>query len=137
MKLIVGDDAEDAPIVWSLGTLSIPQLPGTTAGPRGVFAAAQPKPEIRHVFRPPAKQPPAIVSLAFTVLTLLPLPAAIFLAFAVGGNFKVRAGVRSHPDAIPLPWPFFSRPPFPVFRDLCTFAIFGTIRLTQNFQNFG
>eukprot|EP00884_Botryococcus_braunii_P000899 jgi/Botrbrau1/1080/Bobra.0076s0044.1 len=88
VKLVIGDDAEAAPVEWSLGTLAVAQLPGTSAGPRGAYAAAQPKVEIRHIFRPPAKQPPVLVSLAFTVLSLLPLPAALFMAFYVGGNFK-------------------------------------------------
>lgn len=83
VALLLGDPAAPHGLSGSIGSLALPDV--GDAKPKLLTAASQPtnnlKPNIEHIFRPPASRPPAIVSLVFTGLALAPL---VFLLGALG-----------------------------------------------------
>jgi oligosaccharyltransferase complex subunit delta (ribophorin II) len=47
-----------------------------------------PQPELKHLFRPAEKRPPAVVSQVFTLLVLAPLPILLLTWFKIGFNLR-------------------------------------------------
>jgi oligosaccharyltransferase complex subunit delta (ribophorin II) len=87
--LVLGAAAPLVASEWTFATIHVTHRPlpdGTQPPPpsTALERVSQPKPEIKHVFRPPVKRAPAIVSLVFTVIVLLPLFAFCLGAFKLG-----------------------------------------------------
>jgi oligosaccharyltransferase complex subunit delta (ribophorin II) len=81
VELFVSDPLFENPIRTKLGDIKLTFLDNASSA-----AAAQnkatlhaPKPEIKHLFRPPEQTPPAIVSTVFTVLCLVPFALLLVL----------------------------------------------------------
>ncbi|KAL2643098.1 hypothetical protein R1flu_010685 [Riccia fluitans] len=103
LELIVGDVTMENSFLWALGSLDLdlPEAPEGAAKPPAVRVDVAkmfgPKEEIAHIFRQPEKRPPAQLSNAFFVLTLLPL-----VGFLVGLRF-VGASLKNFPTSgLPL-----------------------------------
>ncbi|BBN00575.1 dolichyl-diphosphooligosaccharide---protein glycosyltransferase subunit 2 (ribophorin II) [Marchantia polymorpha subsp. ruderalis] len=94
MELIVGDATMENSFLWALGTLDLdlPEAPeGVSKVPAVPVDATKkfgPKAEIVHIFRQPEKRPPAQLSNAFFILTLLPLVGFVVGLRYVGANIK-------------------------------------------------
>ncbi|KAG0583342.1 hypothetical protein KC19_3G128600 [Ceratodon purpureus] len=90
VDLIVGDDVMENSFLWSLVSLELdlPEGPeGSTASVAPVSKFA-PKLEIAHIFRQPEKRPPTYLSMAFLILTLLPLVGFFVGLQQLGVNLK-------------------------------------------------
>lgn len=91
MSLIVGDNAMQIPIAWTLGDISL-TFSGEAKKTKRQERITEPKPAIEHMFRIPEKRPPKLVSTAFTILTILPV-LIMFVVWAKAGanveNFHV------------------------------------------------
>lgn len=88
VDLIVGDDVMENSFLWTLASLDLdlPEGPeGASSAPVSKFG---PKPEISHIFRQPEKRPPTYLSMAFLVLTLLPLVGFFVALLQLGVNLK-------------------------------------------------
>ncbi|KAK6168009.1 hypothetical protein SNE40_021919 [Patella caerulea] len=85
VELIIGDPVIENPISWTLATLSLrfPEGSATTKESTNQYAA---KPEIKHKFNVPEKRPPAVVSLAFSALVLVPVLILFILWIKIGVN---------------------------------------------------
>jgi oligosaccharyltransferase complex subunit delta (ribophorin II) len=120
--LLIGDPSATDPhpqgVEWPLGDVRFAEAVAAATGPGGAAAgnkannnkpAKQPKlltaahqpahnalPDIRHAFRRPERRAPAVVSLVFTALALLPLAALVPALLAAGANLK---GWPSDPSA--------------------------------------
>jgi oligosaccharyltransferase complex subunit delta (ribophorin II) len=110
--LLVGDPSAAAPqgVEWALGEVRFAEAVQRAAGdgssssssssnakhqhqqPKLLTAAHQPLhnalPDIRHTFRRPERRAPAVLSLAFTALALLPLAILVPALLAAGANLK-------------------------------------------------
>jgi len=90
--LLLGDPTVADSISWDLGSLHVPEDPEVAPTPKYLSATFQPlnnvKPEIRHIFRAPDKQPPVVISLAFTGLALAPLGILLIALTQMGINFQ-------------------------------------------------
>lgn len=83
MSLIVGDNAMQIPISWSLGDIIL-TFAGETKTTKRQERITEPKPTIEHMFRIPEKRPPKLVSTAFTILTVSPM-LIMFVVWAKAG----------------------------------------------------
>eukprot|EP00252_Welwitschia_mirabilis_P015024 TRINITY_DN33139_c0_g1_i1.p1 TRINITY_DN33139_c0_g1~~TRINITY_DN33139_c0_g1_i1.p1 ORF type:complete len:699 (-),score=112.87 TRINITY_DN33139_c0_g1_i1:497-2347(-) len=93
MELAVGDATMENSFLKPLGSLELdlPEPPENAPRPRlpvDISSRFGPKPEITHIFRKPEKRPPAELSNAFLVLTLLPFLGLLVGLFTLGTNFK-------------------------------------------------
>ena len=92
--LIVGSSSPAAALQWGFGQVEIlhrptpdgnqPPAPSTR-----MESAIEVKSEIVHQHRVPEKRTPAIVSLVFTVIILVPLAAFVLAAINLGATPKV------------------------------------------------
>ncbi len=87
--LTLADDGIAQAILWRLGTVNVSHA--SAAVP--TLSAAQllnlPKPEISHIFQAPGRQPPAAVSMGFTMLSVVPLGFLLVHLAHLGVNLKV------------------------------------------------
>lgn len=94
LRLLVGDVSMATPIDWALGSAAVAFKPlqggaqPPAPGPSAAELSFQPKPEILHMHRAPEKQPPVVVSMAFTVATLAPLAGVVLLLPGLRANLK-------------------------------------------------
>lgn len=90
--LLLGDPSAPAGLQWQLGTLDLGAGEAAKAGPKQLTAGHQAmsnaQPPIAHMFRPPAKRPAAVVSLAFAAAAVAPLGVTLILLGYVGANTK-------------------------------------------------
>ena len=92
MELLVGDQAIDVPVKWSLGTVAVSHQNTDSSDQlrlSGSDSLYKPKPEIVHLQRVPGRRPPSAVSVLFTGLALLPLLLLFAMLSSVGANIKV------------------------------------------------
>lgn len=90
VDLIVGDDVMENSLLWNLVSLDLdlPDAPeGSTSSVAPVSKFA-PKAEIAHIFRQPEKRPPTYLSMAFLILTLIPLVGFFVGLQQLGVNLK-------------------------------------------------
>ncbi|XP_074603695.1 dolichyl-diphosphooligosaccharide--protein glycosyltransferase subunit 2-like [Brevipalpus obovatus] len=91
LNLIVGDQTIENPLVWKVCsvkfTLSRKTEEVSDKAP-WMMTHFKPKPEIRHVFRPQEKRPPAFLSDAFSLLALLPALVLVVLWLKLGVNLS-------------------------------------------------
>ncbi|XP_064653150.1 dolichyl-diphosphooligosaccharide--protein glycosyltransferase subunit 2-like [Lineus longissimus] len=87
VELIVGDAVIENPFSWHVADISLTFPEGAApVKPNDKMYAM--RPEIEHMFRPPEKTPPTVVSNAFTVLVLLPILILLFLWMKIGVNIS-------------------------------------------------
>uniref|UniRef100_A0A7S3QP46 Ribophorin II n=1 Tax=Dunaliella tertiolecta TaxID=3047 RepID=A0A7S3QP46_DUNTE len=92
VSLMVGHPEVSQGLVWKLGQVEL-VLPTSDPSPSVRTAHTQPisnvRPIITHMFRPPEKRPPAMISMFFAALVVLILAALIgFLVLGLGVNFN-------------------------------------------------
>ncbi|CAA7403243.1 unnamed protein product [Spirodela intermedia] len=94
IELTVGDVAMENSFFLAIGhlELDLPEAPEKAARPPpqpvDAYLRFGPKAEISHIFRAPEKRPPKELSVAFLVLTLLPLLVFIVGLLRLGVNLK-------------------------------------------------
>ncbi|XP_062207842.1 dolichyl-diphosphooligosaccharide--protein glycosyltransferase subunit 2 [Phragmites australis] len=94
LELAVGDAAMENSFLRALGQLELdlPEAPEKAPRPPAQavdpFSKFGPKAEISHIFRAPEKRPPKELSLAFTILTLLPSIGFLIGLMRLGVNVK-------------------------------------------------
>lgn len=86
VDLIVGDDAMENSFLWSMVSLDLEGSEEPPVAP--AVSKFAPKPEISHIFRQPEKRPPTYLSMAFLILTLLPLVGFLVGLQQLGVNLK-------------------------------------------------
>ncbi|WAR18094.1 RPN2-like protein [Mya arenaria] len=86
LELVIGDAVIENPIAWNLADLQLtfPAAPGK-AEKQDQYAK---KPEIKHLFREPEKRPSQTVSMAFTLLVLVPFAVLFLCWMKVGVNIS-------------------------------------------------
>lgn len=96
MELLIGDRTISTPVQWHLATVVISYQASEDGAPSALPSALasvqkqfQPKPEVVHIQRTPGKSPPKVISLVFTVFSLLPLLLLIHTLQLAGANLKV------------------------------------------------
>ncbi|XP_074280044.1 dolichyl-diphosphooligosaccharide--protein glycosyltransferase subunit 2 [Silene latifolia] len=94
LQLTVGDAAMENSFIRSLGSvdLDLPEAPEKATRPPvqpvDPLSRFGPKAEINHIFRVPEKRPPSELSLAFLVLTFVPLAGFLVGLLRLGVNLK-------------------------------------------------
>lgn len=91
LNLIVGDQAIENPFIWKLCWVKFTlakKATETTEKASWMETYYEPKPEIRHVFRPQEKRPPTVVSDTFSILALLPVLILAILWLKLGVNLS-------------------------------------------------
>ena len=91
--ILIGASQPKAAIEWAIGELTVLHRPGPDGNQPPVSLSAfesvsKPKPEIEHMHRVPEKRPPAIISLAFTLVAIAPTVAFVLVAIQLGANLK-------------------------------------------------
>lgn len=92
IELFVGDFSMKQPIVWNVGTASL-EFNDARVVPEEKELYA-PKPEIKHMFREPAKRAPATISTTFTIVVLLPLLVLIV------GVLRIAPSITNFPSGL-------------------------------------
>jgi len=87
MELIVGDAVMQNPFSWAVADVAL-TFPEQAAAKPDTLSQYTKKPEIKHKFAVPEKRPPAVVSLVFTGLVLLPLAILLGLWMKIGVNIS-------------------------------------------------
>jgi oligosaccharyltransferase complex subunit delta (ribophorin II) len=90
VDVVVGDDVMENSLVWSLVSLDLdlPEAPEGSTPPVAPVSKYAPKAEIVHIFRQPEKRPSTYLSMAFLILTLLPLVGFFVGLQQLGVNLK-------------------------------------------------
>jgi len=90
VELLLGDVSLAAPLNWQLASLTLTFKGAPLPTP---FQAHASLPLITHKFRDPSRRPPAIVSLAFAALAIVPLLALVLMLLPAAG-----ASLRGFPS---------------------------------------
>lgn len=90
LELIVSDSLVENPVRRKLGELNLQLIDATSSSDDSKAALYAPKPEIKHIFRPPEPTPPAIVSTVFSALCAAPLLLMFILVRRVYSNFILK-----------------------------------------------
>ncbi|ESO85997.1 hypothetical protein LOTGIDRAFT_220939 [Lottia gigantea] len=87
MELIIGDPVIENPISWTMADVKLTFQEGQAKTKPSTNQYSK-KPEIQHQFNKPEKRPPAVVSLAFSGLVLLPVLILFILWIKLGVNIS-------------------------------------------------
>lgn len=86
MSLDIGDAKAEKSISWTLGDVELSLNGGINTLPTSSDFSE--RPEIKHTFRLPEKRPPAVVTLVFLILALVPLAILLLLWARIGVNLS-------------------------------------------------
>ena len=90
MELSVGDNALEETVHWSLGSVNVTHAPGAAPALSAALRDSLPKPEIRHIFRTPDRQPPVALSTFFAAAAFaVPFSFLLRRLHQLGVNVKV------------------------------------------------
>jgi len=87
ISLIIGDASISNPILWKIASINL-QLSNQLPDSEEVVSPFVSKPEIKHLFREPENRPAPVVSMAFSILVVVPIVILFGLWFKIGLNFS-------------------------------------------------